>query len=54
MVRLEQYILLILDILHLLFLEQQVFIDSLHGIHSVHLAIVDQKDLPKGALVNDP
>ena len=53
MVRLEQNVLLILDILHLLFLQKQVLIDTLHCVHFAHFAVVDKKDLTKAALVND-
>ena len=54
MIRLKKYVFLILDILHLLLLQKQVLIDSLHCIHLVHLSIVDKEYLAKGTLVDNP
>lgn len=52
MFRLEQDVLLILDVLNLLLLEKEVLVDSLHGIHATHLAIRDEEDFTEAALVN--
>lgn len=38
---LEQNVLLILNVLNLFLLQEQVFVYSFHGVHFVHLPIVD-------------
>lgn len=53
MVRLEQDVLLVLDVLDLLLLQQEVLVNALHRVHLSHLAVRDQEDLAKAALVND-
>lgn len=53
MLRLEQNVLLILNVLHLLLLEEQVLVDPLHRVHLAHLAIGDKEDLSEAALVNN-
>ena len=53
MLCLEQYVLLILYVLNLLFLQKEIFIDSFHCIHSIHLTIVYQEYFSKRTLVNN-
>ena len=53
MLRLEQNVLLVFDILHLFLLEEQVLVDALHRVHLAHLAVCNQKDLAEAALIND-
>jgi hypothetical protein len=52
MVRLEQNFLLILDVLNLLFLEKQIFVNTLHCIHFAHLTVRDKEYLAKATLIN--
>ena len=52
MVSLEQDVLLVLDVLYLLLLKEQVFVDALHCVHLAHLAVVDEEDFTKAALVD--
>jgi len=53
MVCLEENVLLILDILYLFLLQEQILIDTLHGVHFSHLAVVDEEYLAKAALVDN-
>ena len=53
MVRLKQYIFLILNVLYLLLLQEEVLVDPLHRIHLVHLPVVDQEHLTKGPLIHN-
>ena len=53
MLRLEQNVLLVFDILHLFLLEEQVLVDALHRVHLAHLAVRNEKNLAKAALIND-
>jgi len=53
MISLEKNLLLILNVLNLFFLQEQIFVYSLHGVHFAHFAIGDQKDFTKAALIND-
>ena len=53
MLRLEQNVLLVFDILHLFLLEEQVLVDALHRVHLAHLAIGNEEDLAEAALIYD-
>ena len=53
MLRLEQNVLLVFDILHLFLLEEQVLVDALHRVHLAHLAIGNEEDLAEAALIDD-
>lgn len=52
-VRLEQNVFLVLDVLDLLLLQQEVLVDALHGVHLSHLAVRDQEHFTEAAFVND-
>ena len=48
----EQDVLLVLDVLYLLLLKEQVFVNALHSVHLAHLSVVDEENFTKAALVN--
>ena len=49
----EQNFFLVLNVLDLLFLQEQVFVDPLHSIHLAHLRIRDEEHLAKAAFIDD-
>ena len=52
MIRLEQNVFLVFYVLHLLLLEKEFLVDSLHGVHLSHLAVRDEENFSKAALVD--
>ena len=52
MIRLEQKVFLVFYVLHLLLLEKEFLVDSLHGVHLSHLAVRDEENFSKAALVD--
>lgn len=52
MVRLEQNVLLVLDIGDLLLLNEHVLVDSLEGVHLPGLFVDDKEHFSKGTLVD--